>query len=1210
MGSGDFDWTSGLPGVPSPFDDPSSLVTGNPDTQTINIATSIWDQWRVELARLGGVNPLLHFPHDAAIEIGSGHPGGLARFFAGTPTLLRNLVRDDVALHRARQRAIRINDKAVELAAARGIDSVYLAVGMVSWTSAERHFTAPMLVRPVVLHRRGDDIELQMVGQLHLNPALVRELGRQFGIVLDERTFVALTNDNGSFRPNGALDRLNGLIAHISGATVLPTLAIANLSDVANDMVVAARILDHPLLDLLGGNPNAQRFIAESHAAIDPGNSDTRSLAADSLLLDADAEQERLVAHILAGNSMVVGTPSGTGATQTIVNAVGELIRSGKRVLVVGPRRTRLDAIRRRFRSLGLEGIGASPASVKGDLIRSIGRIEKTPVPHSADVDQALPRMRQVLLDYRAALNQPDPRFRVSVLDAIRELARLAHSTDATNEVALDVQAVIALTSTIDEVADIIQSAADLGQFNAAAVESAWAAAHFDNATDASAAYEATVRLNSGSLEHLEALATEILEPTPLGAGVTFADLARRLETLRGVSVTLDKFTPELFDRSIDDFVVAHGPKSSDEVMPSVQRRRLKKLAKEFVRPGAHVADMFDALVAARDARANWNALVNAAYRPSVPAGFSGLAQAFDAVRADLTTLTAPLGRDLVLEPRGGVAALIGALVDDSASIETIHERSAIVESMRVRGLDGLLTAFAGRIVTRDIIVAELKLAWWRGVLEAIIADRRQLLGADTTELDRLEQDFRLVDQAHRAGNAQRLAHSLAEAWRIAVTDLPDETSAIKVALTTGSSTVSHLMNVAPTLTDILAPVWCVSPYAVGSLAPTQRFDIVVLVDAGAMSVAEAAPALSRATQVVAFGDPVTDHPTPFSITPIDEGDGESGPRSILSELAHHLPTHALTMSYRPLGTGLQAQIGSHLYSSGLHSWPLAATSLGELGLSLIAVEGKAPLDERTGRIEGSASEIDAIVANVVEHATLHPEQSLMVVSASAVTVGRVQEAIQGALPANRTLQDFFARHEDHPFVVLTLQQASAVTRDRVIFALGFGRSPHGRVLADLGVLSTPDGVRLITVAVTRAIRHLTIISALSTAELRDERMSDASRLLGEFIEDTLSYVAPPAVQHPLLGDLGERLANRGATILHDVPGVPLAARIGDICVAVDIDDNLLSMTLREGLRVRPAMLAKCGWRYARVHELQLFLSPDLVADSIEMILRDGRPAS
>jgi hypothetical protein len=1204
------DWTGDLYRALSEFDDPSNLVTGNPTTTVTNVAATAWDRWREELATLGGENPLLHFPRDIAIELSTGHPGGLARFFAGTPTLLRNLVRDDVALHRARHRASRIADKAVELSAARGIDSVYLAVGLVSWTNRDEHFTAPMLLRPVTMHRRGDDLEVQLTGALHLNPALARELAYQFGVALDERAFVALTNDNGSFRPNGALDRLHGLIAHIDGAMVVPTLAIANLSDVAAQMVSAATVLDHPLLDTIGGNPNTGRLLAESHAAVDPGNSDTRSLDTDSLLLDADAEQERIVAHIVAGNSIVVGTPSGSGATQTIVNSIGELIRTGKRVLVVGPRRARLDDIRRQFRSLGLDGLAATPSSVKGDLIRSISRIEKSPVPNTLDVDSALLRMRSVITDYRAALTQPDPRFRVSVLDAIRELARLANTTDATNEVSLDVNAVTALTTSMDGVVSTILAAADLGQFHAARAQSPWSSAHFDNAESASAAFAAATRLDSVGLPTLESAAREILEPSPLGSGTTLSDLRVRLDILRGIGATLDKFTPELFDRSIDDFRAAFAPKSRDNALPGSQRRRLKKLAKEFVRPGANVPDMFEALSAASTARTQWNNLVNAAYRPGVPAGFLGLGEQLDQVLADIVVLDSVLGRRLELEPRDEVANLVGALAKDTVSIDTVHERSALVDAMRARGLEGLLAVFDGRILTREIITAELQLAWWRGVLEAIIADRRQLLGADTTILDRLENDFRLVDQAHITGNAQKLAHSLGEAWRIAITDLPDETAAIKTALTVGPTTVSNLVTVAPTLTEILAPVWCVSPYAVGTLSPRQRFDVVIFVDAGAISVAEAAPAISRGEQVVAFGDPVTDHPTSFTITPNDGVDAGLGPRSVLSELAQILPTHAMTMSYRPLGTGLAAQIAKHLYSGRLRSWPLASTSLGETGLSFITIDGKGPLDEKTGRIEGTASEIDAIVANVVEHATLHPEQSLMVISASAITVAKVQEAIQGALPANRTLQDFFARHEETPFVVLSLQQASAVTRDRVIFALGFGRSPHGRVLSDLGALSTSDGERLIAVAVTRAIRHLTIISALSTGELREERMSAGARSLGEFVDDTLAFIPPHAEQHPLLHDLGERLSARGATILTDVPGVPLAARIGDSCVAIDIDDNLMPQTLREGLRIRPAMLERCGWRYARVHELQLFLSPDLVADHIDKILRGGSETS
>jgi hypothetical protein len=223
------------------------------------------------------------------------------------------------------------------------------------------------------------------------------------------------------------------------------------------------------------------------------------------------------------------------------------------------------------------------------------------------DVDTALLRMRSVIADYRTALNQPDPRFRVSVLDAIRELARLTNTTDAVNEVSLNVETVIALTSTMDEVVSMILAAADLGQFQSAQIHSPWATAHFTDSEHAKAAFAAASRLDGVSLSTLDAMTTEILQPTPIGIGITFDDLKFRLDTLRRVSGTLDKFTPELFDRSIDDFVSAFAPKSRDSAMPGNQRRRLKKLAKEFQRPGAHVPDMFDALSAARDARQGWN---------------------------------------------------------------------------------------------------------------------------------------------------------------------------------------------------------------------------------------------------------------------------------------------------------------------------------------------------------------------------------------------------------------------------------------------------------------------------------------------------------------------------------------------------------------------------------------------------------------------------
>jgi hypothetical protein len=144
----------------------------------------------------------------------------------------------------------------------------------------------------------------------------------------------------------------------------------------------------------------------------------------------------------------------------------------------------------------------------------------------------------------------------------------------------------------------------------------------------------------------------------------------------------------------------------------------------------------------------------------------------------------------------------------------------------------------------------------------------------------------------------------------------------------------------------------------------------------------------------------------------------------------------------------------------------------------------------------------------------------------------------------------------------------------------------------------------------TRATHHLTVVSCLTTAELREARMSDGARALGEFIDDTIAHVSPPTAHHPLLDDLGRRLEQRGLVLLADVPGVPLAARSGDECVAIDIDDSVMNFSLREGLRIRPAMLARCGWTYERVHELELFLSPDFVADRIIKALRGGQASA
>jgi len=79
-------WNQALPPT-SQF--ASQVSVGEPDVLPVNQAASAWDDWRHTIALIGGVNPLIHFDtaSNVHIDLGHSHPGGLARFIAGTPTL-------------------------------------------------------------------------------------------------------------------------------------------------------------------------------------------------------------------------------------------------------------------------------------------------------------------------------------------------------------------------------------------------------------------------------------------------------------------------------------------------------------------------------------------------------------------------------------------------------------------------------------------------------------------------------------------------------------------------------------------------------------------------------------------------------------------------------------------------------------------------------------------------------------------------------------------------------------------------------------------------------------------------------------------------------------------------------------------------------------------------------------------------------------------
>ena len=1172
---------------------------------------------RAEAADLGGPSPLVSFRDgpESGIDISKAHPGSLPQFITGKSTLLSNLFRDEVGLRTARLAAERITAKNTELRTVRGIEAVHLAVGVARWRIGGAEFAAPVLLRPLAIRRHHSDFELKLQGTFEVNPELARIARDHFGLSIDAAALAALAYDGGVFKPQPVIDSLRSMTRSIDTFSVEPRLVVSTFADVSGVMSRDAGSLDHPLLNALAGHVGDREQVTAPRAVPHHIGPDDRAPASDNLLLDADAEQEAVLARIAAGHSLTVATLPGTGGTQTVINALGELVRGGKRVLVVSARRSTLDGVRHRLAGIGLDGLAISPASVRRDLVRAIGRNEKATAPKVSDVDDALVRLRTVLRDYRQALSAPVAGMEASVLDATRQLTRLASLPVPPSTTArLGPDALRRLAADRTEAAEALAQAARLGEFRFGPNDSPWYGVTFASTEAARAAHELAGRLHSQSVPVLLERGYELIAQTHMRPFSTIDELGDYLRLLQGIRDSLDRFSPTVFERPLGELIQAHGSRRDAPGLSGANRRRLRRLAKEYVRPGVHVTEMHEALLRIQAQRTQWQRFVDAGVAPEIPLGLADVYVAWQRVEAELAELDAALGRrePLASLPVARLVRTLAGLAAKSDVFENLVERAQLRDRLALLGLEPLLAELSVRHVSESQVGEELEFAWWQSLLERALQDNRALLGANTAVVDRLERDFRLVDEAHAAMAGPLLAWQLANQWRIAIVDEPQQSQHLRRALTQPSTTTAQVVSAAPALVDVLGPVWISSPYLVPEIPDSVEFDTVLLVDAAAINLAEAAPAIRRARQIVAFGDPVTQRPTPFRIAvdPDDAWEAEVpfDDVSAFERLSELLPVMTLTRSYRAGGEDLAELINDAFYGGEIVSLPWAGSYLGRGSLTVDYVEGGtgAP-DPVSGAVESPDAEVARVVTLVVEHAVHRPAESLMVVTASARHAERVRAAVTAAFAGRSDVADFVGRDTAEPFAVLTLEESVAESRDRVIFSLGFGLTKHGRVLSDFGDLSTPDGERLLTVGMTRARRSMVIVSSIRPSSFDEGRLEHGAATLMSILGGLAARSRDARLEDladPLTLALARELRRLGASVDVDYRGLlPLVAQYGGKAVVIESDPESRGESLRETLRLRPHVLRRLGWHYVRVHAFDLYSDPATAATRIAAVL-------
>ena len=124
--------------------------------------------------------------------------------------------------------------------------------------------------------------------------------------------------------------------------------------------------------------------------------------------------------------------------------------------------------------------------------------------------------------------------------------------------------------------------------------------------------------------------------------------------------------------------------------MSGGNRRRLKKLAKEYLRPGMHVQDMNEALRHIQAQREQWHMLSYAVTAPQVPLGLADVQVVYQAFVSDLENLEQHLDQEsnatsLVRLPLEQLRNKLNSLVADTGALNNFGERSLISAQLKRR---------------------------------------------------------------------------------------------------------------------------------------------------------------------------------------------------------------------------------------------------------------------------------------------------------------------------------------------------------------------------------------------------------------------------------------------------------------------------------------------------------------------------------------------
>lgn len=1042
----------------------------------------------------------------AQLELTHAHPSGIAQLFASGKVTLQALFRDSGMLRAAGRRLDRVFEDRDNKAHENGVSELSLVVGVASWSGNH----VPVLTYPVrVIRDSGKDetyATIYFSGNVRLNHALVLRLQERGVNLSEDALFDGANYESGTPETSAVFDAICS-----SARSVFPDF------DIERDIVLGCF------------TDSGSRFLAESAQILQAlkvgnvGNTMIDAVAGDERALkelaandrqeysplDVDPHGEYEVGDVdnvvryasgLAANgvSLALDVDAGSDSASIAAAISSRCVLAGKSILYVPnvmeqQRRFRHALSANEISSLALDVSDSHLAKhVDSQLIAAVGARQSVASSRFEQVCDELVGVKTRLNRYLGDLHGVDERWGVSAYQTMQNLAAIAMLlTHPCTHVRLDVAAARSLSGHLDEWAQKLHQADELGEFTIKPEDTPWFGASLFNENEAVAVYQRVVdvllKLLPAAREHVKSTVQNCGFPVP----ATAREWGRQVTVLKNLRRVLDVFQADIFERDLSAMIEASKPKAvrkrEGTVMGFWERRRHIKEARSLLRVGAKVDDLHEALKIVAQQAAQWRTFVPHGGWPVLPPKLDEIVSTQELLDRNLVALdavlsTTRLGADLENVEFTKLDERLQALHDDRASLDTLPGRCVIERDLRGVGLEDLVCDLRRRNVTGSALDGELHLAWWTTVFEDIVNSSAIISNQDGSAMQDASDRFVQVDTEHVRSVGPMVQQETLKRLCELLFSRSQEANQLHTTLASNSSgvTFTKLMNSHADLLLAAKPIMVAMPSTLTMMTEFKPIvDIVILDSVEHLSNIELLSILARARQVVVIA-----HKNTVSSQSVND---------LISVLPSvHVKSRATRRSLR-----LANFLENHGYGSLRHDVPVDRMQ-GKVKLHQVEASGVPVMS--TGLIESSQREIDEVVSLIKQRATtftvVPSSYVLAVVTLTSVFRNRLGAELKALAIKDENMNRFLR----HVRLVDASESVGAAATD-VILSLCYAKTSHGRLLQQFGVLEEEGGKGILLDSLALARRNLDIVCAFKSSDMEDERLhQDGPKLLKELL--------------------------------------------------------------------------------------------------------------